>query len=362
MGRKEKRVLVLAIRAIGDVVLITPILRLLKQRVPASYLAVLADGPSAEVLRHNPHVDRIVAINRSASRKLPRYHRLWNTLSLLKDLRAERFDIAVDLFSGPRSACIAWACGARDRYGEEFRTRGRGFLYNHPVRVIRDDRHLIEQKIALISSFVNHVETHETELEVAVTEEEHKQARAMLARYGVASPRLVGLIPGAGSVFRQWPPDRFAAIGDRLVEDYNAKVLLFGSHEDASVCRRVAELMRHKPVDLSGMTTLRELIALFSELDLVVSNVTGPMHLAVALNQPKVIALYGAADTVQYAPCGTTGVMLTKGRPNEAYWWKVDYRRDYEEFLLQIAVLDVLDQIRFLMPEWQGKGASNLNE
>ncbi len=102
------------------------------------------------------------------------------------------------------------------------------------------------------------------------------------------------------------------------------------------------------PIDLSGKTTLRELIALLAEVDLVISNVTGPMHIAVALKKPKVVALYGAADTIQYAPWGASGIMLTKGSPGDAYWRKVDYHRDFQS-LLNISVDDVCDRVQPLM-------------
>ena len=109
--------------------------------------------------------------------------------------------------------------------------------------------------------------------------------------------------------------------------------------------------MKEKPRDLSGKTTLGELMAVLVELDMVVSNVTGPMHLAVGLSQPKVIGLYGAADTVQYAPWGTYGTMLTKGSTQDAYWDKVDYRQDYE-ILCQITVGDVFHTVKSVMTEW----------
>src|SRR2546428_3598545 len=130
-----KRILVVAIRAIGDLVLITPILRLLKHGVPASYLAVVADGSSSDVLRHNPHVDHLMCMDRAASRRLPWYQQLRDSLSLLKELRRVQFDVAVDLFSGPRSALLVGFCGARDRYGEDVRARLRGFMYNHHINV-----------------------------------------------------------------------------------------------------------------------------------------------------------------------------------------------------------------------------------
>lgn len=343
--RDHRRILVLAIRGIGDMVLITPLLRLLKQQVHAEYLAVLADGVTAVVFNHNPHIDRLFVIDRSRSRQLPWISGFREWASLVSDLRHERFDIAIDVFSGPRSALLAFLCGADDRYGEDFRTRGRGFFYNHPITIVRDGRHIVEQKLDLVRPLVHDV--HDVELEVVTTTSERDYAQATLSRLGLARPGLIGLFPG-GKAFFMWPPERFAAVADWLIETYDAQVILFGGRNDISVCQRVSERMTHSPIDYSGKTTLRELIALLAEVDLVISNVTGPMHIAVALRKPKVLALYGVADTVQYAPWGASGIMLTKGTPGDAYWRKVDYRRDFES-LLNITVDDVRDRVQPLM-------------
>ena len=125
-------------------------------------------------------------------------------------------------------------------------------------------------------------------------------------------------------------------------------MFLLGGREDIPVCHRIGEMMATKPIDLSGKTTLRELIAILSNLDLIISNVTGPLHLASAFSKPQVIGLYGEADTVQYAPWGNNVRMVTKGMEENAYWNKVDYKRDYE-ILRQITVKDVLEAVKMVI-------------
>ena len=344
----QKRILILTIRAIGDVVLITPILRLLKQKLPASYLAALADGPSAQVLHNNPHVDRLFIIDRSRSRQLPWTRQFTEWMTLISDIRRERFDIVIDLFSGPRSAILTWLSGAPACYSEDFRRALRGFLYNRPVKIVRDGSHLVEQKLELIRSLVGKAEREDTWLETCLTQDEMKAIKPVLEKDGRENRRVIGFVPGAGSIWRIWPAERFAELGDLLVKEYDADIILLGGKDDIPICRRIADLMVTNPMDLSGKTTLRELMAILSVLDLVVTNVTGPLHLASACSKPKVIGLYGAADTIQYAPWGTNVTMVTKGKLEDAYWQKVDYRRDYE-YLLQITVADVFDTVRKVM-------------
>ena len=346
------RILVIAIRAIGDVVLISPLFPLLKKTYPSGYLAVLVDGPTAEVLANNPSIDRLIPINRSESQRETCWKRGQNWVHLIRDIRNERFDVVIDVFSGPRSAILSYLSGASERYGEDFRNRGRGFLYNHPIKICRDGRHLIEQKFDLVKALLGEKGLQVGKLELFLAEKERQQGRHLLGETRHGQIRRIGLIPNAGSIWRVWPAERFAELADCLIQKFGVEVILLGGGNDVEVCSKICGLMKEKPRDLSGKTTLRELMAVLVELDLVISNVTGPMHLAVGLSQPKVIGLYGAADTVQYAPWGTYGTMLTKGSTQDAYWDKVDYRQDYE-ILCQITVEDVFHTVKSVMTEWQ---------
>ena len=340
----QKRILVLAIRAIGDIALVTPVPRILKQKFPTAYVGMLVDGPSSQVLQCNPHLDRVFLIDRVASRKQSLLSRIRKWFCLVSELRKDKFDIVVDLFSGPRSAWLAWFCGAPARFGEDFRASLRGCFYNHPIKIVRDNRHLVQQKFKIIQPLVGVIERGMADLEIHVTELEKQAALAKLLKGNGELGKRIGFIPGAGSHWRIWPAERFAELGDRLIKHYDREIILLGGLSEIPLCQRVADLMSNNPLNLSGQTTLRELIALLSELDLVISNVTGPLHLASALKKPKVIGLYGAADTIQYAPWGTTSYMLTKGKPSEAYWKKVDYQGDHEH-LLKITVEDVLQLV-----------------
>ena len=351
VATSSTRILVIAIRAIGDVVLISPLLPLLKKTYPSGYLSVLVDGSCAAILENNPSVDRVITINRLESKGDSIWNRVKSWVNLVTELRNERFDIVIDVFSGPRSAMLSYLSGASERYGEDFRSRGRGFLYNHPIEISRDGRHLIEQKLDLVKALLGEKGLQVGKLELFLAEKERQQGRHLLGEMRHGQIRRIGLIPNAGSIWRVWPAERFAELADWLIQKFGFEVILLGGGNDVEVCSKICGLMKEKPRNFSGKTDLRELMAVLGELDLVISNVTGPMHLAVGLSQPKVIGLYGAADTIQYAPWGTYGTMLTKGSTQDAYWDKVDYRQDYE-ILCQITVEDVLHTVQSVMTEW----------
>ncbi len=349
-----ERILIIAIRAIGDVVLITPLLSVLKKRFHDTSIAVLVDGASAQVLENNPYLDQVFVIDRAKSQQLSWFQRWKSWIQLVTDLRRYQFDIVIDLFSGPRSAILGYVTRAKDRYCEDFRKSIRGLLYNHPIKICRDGRHLLEQKFNLIQPLIGNVDQREALLELYLTETERLHGKKILDVTENEQQKRIGLIPSAGSGWRVWPSERFAELADALCDTYGAKIILLGGEEDISICRHIEKRMHSQPLDLSGKTTLRELIAVLAELDLVISNVTGPMHLASALSKPKVLGLYGAADTIQYAPWGVNAMMLTKGSKEDAYWYQVDYQRDYE-ILCKIRVEDVLDVVKSVMTDWQGR-------
>ena len=326
----------------------TPIVRLLKQKYPTGYVAVLADGLTAQVFNNNPNTDRVFTIDRTRSHQLPWLRQLSEWAGLVSEIRQERFDVVIDLFGGPRSAILAWLSGAQERYGEDARKGVRGFLYNRPVKVVRDNRHLVEQKLDLIHSIVGSVNKEQTFLELHPTEDEQRSADRLLGKFEGGHRLRIGFVPGAGSKWRIWPTERFCELGESLIEEYQADIFLLGGKDDVQICRHIGESMKSNVIDLSGKTTLRELMAILAKIDLLICNLTGPLHLASAFSKPKVIGLYGEADTIQYAPWGNNVVMLTKGRVDGAYWKKVDYERDFQ-MLCQITVPDVLRAVRNVM-------------
>ncbi len=345
------RILVIAFRAIGDVALMTPLLSLLKKHHPTGYLVVLVDEPCASILENNPSLDRIISINRLGENGDSIWKRGKSWVNLVASLREERFDVVLDVFSGPRSAVLAYFSGAAERYGEDFRNHGRGFLYNHPIKIRREGNHLIEQKLDLVQALLGEEMLQAGPLEIFLTEKEKQEGQRLLAKKTNEPIRRIGLIPSAGSKWRVWPSDRFAELADALIHAYGAELVLLGGVSDMAVCHSIGERMGTKPLDLSGQTNLRELIGVLAELDLVISNVTGPMHVASALSKPKIIGLYGVADTIQYAPWSSNAIMLTKGSKEDAYWYHVDYQKDYE-YLCRITVADVLGKVKTLMPAW----------
>jgi lipopolysaccharide heptosyltransferase II len=308
------KLLVLALRALGDMVLITPIVRALKQRAGFDSLTLVVDAFGAEVFTHNPWVDRLIVLDRVAHRRLPWPSRLAADWTLMRTLRRENYDVAVDLFAGPRSALLTRVSGAPRRYGQDARGRGRGFYYTDRIVVQEPGRHLVEQKLQVIRPLIGASQP-ELSLEVVLTDQERAWAKAALQERGfVPTRRLVGFFPGGGWGHKQWPIERFAALGDRLMQVGETEILVVGGERDREACRAVAARLRRPPLLFDELTSLRQTMGLIASTDVFVSNDTGPMHVAVALGRPT-IALFGPSDVTKYRPWGSHAVVVRHALP-----------------------------------------------
>jgi len=305
------RLLVLAIRALGDVVLTTPVYRILKAAYPIATVDVVVERPYGDLLRGNPNLDAIYEVDRG--RDLPRTANWSAQARLIGALRQKHYDTVVDLFSGPRSALMARLTGAGRRIGEDTRSRGRGWLYTHPIPVQREEEHLVAQKLRLIRPLVGDVK--EAPLELFVGSEGRAEAETLFQARGVRPgvPRIC-LFPGSGWINTRWPSERFAALGDLMADRYDADVIILGGEKDLAVCEAVADGMRHTPHRFSDLRSLQLMAALISRMDLFVSNNTGPMHMAVALKVPTV-AICGPTNLRKYSPWGNRFQVVSRRLP-----------------------------------------------
>ena len=149
-------------------------------------------------------------------------------MDLVSQIRQEQFNVVVDLFSGPRTAILAWLSGAPVRYGEDVRKGLRGFLYNRPMKVVRDGRHLVEQKLDLVRMLIGDVPREAAYLNLFPTDKEQRAVVPLLTGHFQGNRRRIGMVPGAGSIWRIWPAERFAQLGDLLIKEYEIEIFLLG--------------------------------------------------------------------------------------------------------------------------------------
>ncbi len=293
-------VLVVKLRYIGDVLLTTPFLRVLRRGFPDARVTVLVNPGTGEVLRHNPDVNEVLCLPRTG---------LIPQVQCYRELRARRFDCVVDLTDGDRSAFISFITGARMRIGFNHENRLRGRLYSRCVQASYDAMHVIDYHAMALPSLGLSMEGGEPIL--PLSREDHERAHHVVESLQLDRTRWIMIHPAARYWFKAWPPDRFAALGDAFHER-GFQVVLVGSPDDRSIETEILQIAKRSMISLIGNTRLLELAALMTRCRLFIGNDAGPMHMAAAVGCP-VVALFGPSDPAVWAPRGKHVKPIHKG-------------------------------------------------
>jgi len=312
MFKGIKRILVIKLKHIGDVLLTTPAIRALKENLPDSEIYVLVPKGTEEVIAGNPDVKGILTLDRD--RGLGPWRRLWDGLRLAREIRRLGFDLVLETGKGDREAILGILSGARYRVGYEPKGSGflgRGYLLTHRV-TLDHGKHIVEANLDLCRTIG--LEPKEKDLKLAVSSKEMGFVEGLLQGEGVLSgDLLVTIHPVSKWLFKCWRDEGFAAVADYLVERYRARVAITSGPAEGEVkkARRVVDLMKTPPIDLVGQLSIKELAALISRSRLFLGVDSAPMHIAAAVKTP-VIALFGPSGEHNWGPWGEGHIVIKK--------------------------------------------------
>jgi len=304
-----QKVLIRSANWVGDAIMSLPAIASVRLSFPRAKIFILAKPWVAEIFQKNPVVDRVFLY------QSPGIHQgLSGKWRLAKQLQKEGFELAILLQNAFEAALISFLAGIPLRAG--YSTDGRRFLLTHPVFV--DDRlkrgHQVDYYLGMVGSLG--FQTAQRTPSLIVSEERQEEAERRLRSLGLDNEqKLVGISPGAtyGSA-KQWFPERYAEVADRITRGWEARVLILGSREDRKVAAQVCQKARNPLIDLTGMTTLAEAIALISRCRLFITNDSGLMHVAAALGVP-LITVFGSTDPQRTGPLGKFCRVLRKPLP-----------------------------------------------
>jgi heptosyltransferase-2 len=202
------------------------------------------------------------------------------------------------------AALLAFLAGIPNRLG--YKTDGRHLLLTHGVHLDpgRKKVHEVEYYLGILEGAG--LRSDGRELTLRVSEEERHGAEAFLSEYQISRGQpLVGVSPGATyGPAKRWFPERFAALCDRLQEFYGACIVILGGPDDAGAGDQVSRAMKVPPVNLCGKTTLRQAVSVIDRCHLFVTNDSGLMHVAAALDIP-LVAIFGSTNPVTTGPSGS---------------------------------------------------------
>lgn len=291
----KERVLVVEVNWLGDVLFSTPALRAIRKKYPGAYVAALVVSRCKSVLLDNNYLDEVMVLDEKG-----RYRGLRGKLRLIRDLRVRRFGIAY-LFhrSFTRTLCVFLA-GIPRRIGYD--TKKRGFLLTEKMAPPPADFHRADTYYYLVTK--NTMPESERYCDFFLTGDDKIYIEDFLKKHNLGlGKKLAALHVGGNWDLKRWPKEHFARLSDFLARDYGADVVITGSFGDYPLANKIASCAAHRPFVACGLTTLKQLGALFQRCDLVVSADSGPLHIAVAVGA-HTLALFGPTSPAITGPFG----------------------------------------------------------
>jgi heptosyltransferase-1 len=295
-----RHILLIKPSSLGDIVHAMPTCAAIRRTYPKARLTWLVKRQWASLVERIDGVDRVWPVKST----------LKGWLSQVPALRTEGFDLVVDLQGLFRSAAIGWLGGSPLLVGFENGREGSPWFYSKRVPVPQSEMHAVDRYL-LVAKAVGAAESGTPEFRFRIPPTDYDEVDRLLSRSGVTSgTSWVAMNVSARWPTKRWPAASFAEVADRLLQEgYGAVVMIGGADERAEVAA-VSEMMKTSAIDLAGATTVGLLPALLSKASLLITNDSGPMHIAAAIGTP-VVALFGPTSAARTGPYGVGHDVLT---------------------------------------------------
>lgn len=308
-------ILVVKLSAIGDVIHALPVSYAIKETYPKAHLTWVVEPTAYDILAGNPYIDDIILFEKKRFRTVRGF--LEEFRPFRHELRARKYDAALDLQGLFKSAVIVAQSGAKLRLGTANMREGSAYV-SRPVQGAHAAGHIVERYLDVARALGCRVD--EVRFPVAVSPAEAASADALLAAEGVREDsRFVVLAIGANWPNKRWPMKYFAVLADWLYGEKFTPVLVGGGRLDESLVRDIEALAEVPPVNLVGRTSLKELAHIFTRAALVLGGDTGPVHLAAGFGA-KTIMLMGPTDANRNGPYGQQQNAVEIPRACKACW------------------------------------------
>jgi len=281
-----KRILIFNVNWLGDVLFSTAVIRNIRRNFPSSFIACIIPSRCYLILKDNPNLDEIIIFDDK-----DRHRSILEKLRFVELLRSKKFDVVFLLHRSFTRALITRLANIPERIG--YYTKKRGFLLTKKIiPPAKDSLHRIDYYLKIIEEAGLRIE--DRYLEFFIAQEDIEFVNDFLAKQKINQHDfLIGINPGGNWLPKRWPKQYWANLSDKLIEEFNAKVVITGGIQDITLAQEIQKLMQHKLIVASGIFNLKQLGALCKRLDLFITADTGPLHIANAVGTKRIIALFG---------------------------------------------------------------------
>lgn len=286
---KIKKILIIKLRGIGDVVLSTIVIDNLRKEFPQAQIDYLVEKPSQPGLVGVREINKVLVFERND---------FWKKVAILLQIRKNRYDLVFDFFTNPSTALVTFLSGAKYRVGYPY--RGRKYAYNMFGPEERGKYHSAQLHLETLKLIgLNHSYK---ELYYELNASALSVAEKYLRDSFIENNFVVGICPTGGWDSKKCEPEKFAEIAKALIAKYNAKIFIIWGKSDESDANKIHTLLGDKSI-IAPETNILELAAMIARCKILIANDSGPMHIATAVGTP-VLGLFGPTNPYMHGPFG----------------------------------------------------------
>lgn len=303
-----KKILIIRLSAIGDVLRALPVLRTIKHNFPRSHIAWAVEEPAQDLLLHHPDVNEVITVPKANWLKLLKagniLHLSSELSSFVRELKKKKFDLAIDFHGLLKSGLISYLSGAPVRVSlTRAFTKEFNFLFNNcrfPLEAGSISR--IERNLMLLEKMgLKVIDDYPV---IPITDHDRSEIKDYFRQIRIDQGRLlVAIHPGTSpkTLYKRWDPHRYAIVADQLIQDYAAQIIFTWGGRELDTVNEIIGKMKHRAHIACETRSLGQLAEIFRHCDLYIGGDTGPMHLAAFMKVP-VVAIFGPTDFIVNAP------------------------------------------------------------
>lgn len=300
-----KKILVTFLMHLGDLTLTTPFIHALRKAAPDAHITFLADEKLKDVVLHNPYLDEVITIDKKG-----RDNSILALMACARKLSGMNFDVLINLHPNERCSFICALTKCKVKAGTTHTIfKPMWDVFTPLNRKI----HAADMYLDVLTQLgVKNLE--HNGLEIFPSDEHFKNADEFWRNHGVfGSDKLIGFNIGSAVVTKRWAPERFAQVADHFAEN-GYKPVFFGGTMDEEMVQEAISYMKTTPVVATGSFTIGTLAAAMRRCSLIITNDSGPMHVAISQKVP-IVAMYGPSSPKLYGPYTKEATIVTAQPP-----------------------------------------------
>lgn len=307
--RQYKNILVNALVNLGDVVLTTSAVALLKKAYPDARITMLVKPVVRQAVENNPLIDEVMVFKYKA-----KDNSFGKMLEMVKEIKRHNFDLSISFDRKLRPALLCWLAGIQTRVGPskvfDDKPSRVTWLYTDVVQIKHDLNKVLQAETyqTIIREFTG-ITDHAEPVFARITAEAEKKAEELLARLPKAEKRIALCVKGTFEL-KTWPKEYFVEVVDSLAKRYNAAFFIVGAPNDREYADEVIAAMQQTVMNFCGETSLVDLAAIIRKSDLLITVDTGATHIA-ATTGVKMVTMYGCTSPERWHPINENARVLT---------------------------------------------------